>query len=129
MNIVKKYSALMNQSVFETNSEFYSQQDLTTFQQMYNLPLQKAKDIGGFQIPVCPTGACNEGNLDIQYIMGVAQLSASYYWYVGTASPFLDWILVAASEKYPPAVNSISWGAVEQVLTHCFLGYSIASYI
>lgn len=119
-NVVRKASAKLNQSVFETNMEYYSQQDLTAFQQMYNLPLQTARDIGGYEVPVCPSNACNEGNLDIQYLMGVAQLTTTYYWYVGSASPFLDWIIACASEKYPPQVNSISWGAIEQVIVSCY---------
>ena len=48
--------------------------------------------------------------------MGMAQLTSTIYWYVGSGSPFLEWILAVAKEKYPPAVNSISWGSVEQVL-------------
>lgn len=113
--------------MFETSNEFFSQQDLTSFQQLYNLPPQTAVVKNGNQISVCGEGACNEGNLDIQYLMGVAQLSATIYWYVGTASPFLDWITAVANEKYPPAVNSISWGAVEQVNTFILIFFLLHS--
>ena len=41
-----KGSVLLNQSVFETNGECYSPNDLTQFQTMFNLPLQPAIDIG-----------------------------------------------------------------------------------
>ena len=56
-----------------------------------------------------------EGNLDMQYIMGVAQNVASLYWYIGDNNPFLAWILDVAASTSPPQVNSISWGSVEAV--------------
>lgn len=65
----------MNQSVFETSSESFSQSDLATFQNTYSLTKQRAIDVGGFEISSCTVNTCGEGNLDIQYIMGVAQVT------------------------------------------------------
>jgi hypothetical protein len=59
------------QAVFETASEQYSQSDLTAFQQNYNITQQTAEDVNGFETDDCSasSGNCDEGNLDIQYIM------------------------------------------------------------
>lgn len=68
----------LNQSVFETANEYFSQSDLTQFQSSNGLTQQKAIDIGGFETSTCSTTGtgkdCFEGNLDIQYIMGISQV-------------------------------------------------------
>lgn len=102
----------LSQSVFETNSESFSQNDLNIFQQNFGLPQQKAVDYNGFNVTTCGTN-CYEGNLDIQYIMGVAQQTTSIYWYVAGDNPFLSYITSIASLRNPPLVNSISWGGQE----------------
>ncbi len=58
-----------------------------------------------------------EGNLDIQYIMGMAQETVSIYWWVTEEDedPFLGWITAVADEPNSPQVNSVSWGGEEQV--------------
>jgi hypothetical protein len=113
-------SAVQNQSVFETSNEYFSPSDLTTFQNSYDLTVQSAISIGGHSTTKACTGSvdCSEGNLDIQYIMGVAQVTSSIYWYVPstfTSDPFVDWITDVAEEANPPQSNSISWGANELV--------------
>lgn len=98
---------------------YFSPGDLTQFQSNYNLPLQPAVDIGGYVTAACSSSGsgaqCNEGNLDIQYIMGVAQKTVSVYWYVGGTDPFTSWITDVANTPNPPLSNSVSWGAIEQV--------------
>eukprot|EP01036_Dinobryon_divergens_P027015 gene27015-35722_t len=123
-------SSRMSQSVFETNSEYYSPSDLTLFQQQYGLTVQAAVPYNGHNTsqPCSLTGgspSCTEGNLDIQYIMGMAQVSTSIYWYTSSASsstydPFTTWILAVAADPNPPQSNSLSWGAYE---------YSVSSSI
>ena len=115
-------SASLSQSVFETSTEYFSTQDLTSFQQTYGLTVQSAQQIGGHQLTTCPTNSntedCYEGNLDIQYIMGVAQMTTSIYWWVTDSSstdPFLAWITAVADETNPPKSNSMSWGSVEEL--------------
>ncbi len=72
-------SAAQNQSVFETSNEFYSAKDLKLFQQYYGLTVQPAISIGGHMNDSCSTtgkgNSCFEGNLDVQYIMGIAQVN------------------------------------------------------
>lgn len=102
-----------SQSVFETSGQNYSPNDLEIFQDEFNLEIQPAKTYNGHNVSYCGQ-TCFEGNLDIQYIMGVAQYTTSIYWYVPASNnQFLVWILDVASESSPPLVNSISWGSLE----------------
>lgn len=107
-----------NQSVFETLSEYFSPQDLSQFQSSYGLTQQQPLSIGNHSVANCsqPGVSCLEGNLDIQYLMGVAQETSSIFWWVDASTdPFVAWITAVADEDYPPKVNSISWGSIEQV--------------
>jgi tripeptidyl-peptidase-1 len=109
-------SPFLNQSIFETDDESFSQNDLRDFQDEYGLTVQEARVIGGHESDHCTATACGEGNLDIQYIMGMAQRTASIYWYVPVdGDPFITWILDVAADPYPPQSNSISWGEIEQL--------------
>ena len=103
-----------SQSVFETQGQNYSPNDLTVFQNQFNLVKQAALTVNGHNVSICGS-TCYEGNLDLQYIMGVSQLTTTVYWYMsGATNAFLAWILDVAAESNPPLVNSISWGSVEQ---------------
>lgn len=115
-NVVSDSSISFEQAVFETNQESFSQADLITFQNTYGLTLQAAEAPFGYDVSssdCATTASCSEGNLDIQYIMGVAQNVATVFWYTGGSNPFLTWILDVASDPNPPLANSISWGAIE----------------
>ena len=105
------------QTVFETQQQYYSDADLLTFQSKYDLTIQAVNNIGGFETSSCGTGSinCQEGNLDVQYIMGIAQNIHTIYWYNGDNSdPFLAYITAIANQYNPPTVHSISWGSIEQ---------------
>jgi tripeptidyl-peptidase-1 len=136
-------SALLNQSVFETSDEHFSADDLDIFQSHYGLTRQPAVSIGNSESSTgCAVGSiagdsCYEGNLDIQYMMGVAQRTSSLFWYVdssGSSDPFVAWITDVADESNPPRSNSISWGSTEQVgslttFVHfmlCFLSHTFS---
>ena len=110
-----KGSSLQQQSVFETSAEFYSPSDLTLFQQNNHLPKQTALHPFGYNTTDCNSNDCYEGNLDIQFMMGVSPGTVAVYWYNGGEDPFVDWITDVANSANPPLVNSISWGSVEQV--------------
>ena len=106
-----------NQSVFETSNEFFSQQDLQSFQLTQGLTVQPAIDHDGHETSSCSTTGrtpnCFEGNLDIQYLMGVAQVTPTIYYYVDALDPFLAFVLELLDSSSPPLVNSISWGSSE----------------
>ncbi len=115
-------TASYSQSVFETAEEYFSPNDLKQFQKTYGLTKQAAQDIGGYSTSSCSTSGspndCYEGNLDVQYIMGISQVTTSIYWYVddsGSTDPFVAWITDVADSSDPPKSNSISWGADEFV--------------
>ena len=108
----------MSQSVFATDNEYFSPQDLSTFQERNGLLPHDAAAPYGHSTTDCILNSCTEGNLDMQYIMGVAQQIATTYWYVqntSTSNPFVDWVISVANTPLPPFVNSMSWGAIEQV--------------
>jgi hypothetical protein len=117
-------SKKVNQSVFETDNEYYSQSDLTSFQERNGLVLQSPHAINGQETSTCspspsPSSSsfpCNEGDLDLEYIMGMAQRTATIYWWVeDSGDPFFNWIKDVSETPYPPKSNSISWGSTEQV--------------
>ena len=71
-------SNTLSQSVFQTNDQYFSPQDLTVFQQLNGVTLQAAELVGGYETSTCSlTGDngnnCFEANLDTQYIMGISQ--------------------------------------------------------
>eukprot|EP00600_Ochromonadales_sp_CCMP1393_P002009 CAMPEP_0174989614 /NCGR_PEP_ID=MMETSP0004_2-20121128/20831_1 /TAXON_ID=420556 /ORGANISM="Ochromonas sp., Strain CCMP1393" /LENGTH=658 /DNA_ID=CAMNT_0016243065 /DNA_START=318 /DNA_END=2294 /DNA_ORIENTATION=+ len=105
----------MQQAVFETSTMHFSPSDLTQFQQNYGLPEQSCEDPQDRAANICTFTTCGEGNLDVQYIMGIAQQTATIFWYVGGADPFTHWITEVANTANPPLVNSMSWGSTESL--------------
>jgi len=67
---------------------------------------------------------CGEANLDVQFIMGVAQGAPTWFWVIDPNSqdPFLDWVIALAATKNPPLVHSISYGGIvtEEPLANVF---------
>ena len=122
-----KGSSNQSQGVFETDHKKFSQNDLNLFQRTFGLTVQPAIDKYGFsntdtcystKYPDLNNPDCYEGNLDLQYIMGISQNTKTYYWYqsYNNVDPYLNWITTMANEPNPPQSNSISWGTIEQVL-------------
>ncbi len=109
-----------SQAVFESLEQYYSPADLTQFQQTYNLPVEAVyADVGGYvsdQECLDDANNCVEANLDVEYLMAVAQNTPTTYWYDGASDSFLDWIKAVASTENPPLVHSISYGAIENSL-------------
>jgi tripeptidyl-peptidase-1 len=124
-------NSTQNMSVFETDEVYFSQADLHTFQTTFSLTEQSAIDIGGGAVAesVCSINAnnsCGEGNLDIQYIMGMSQVNGGIYWYNNyNSSDFGDslvaWITAVADDPNPPVVSSMSYGTPEQLLAASIL--------
>jgi tripeptidyl-peptidase-1 len=102
-----------SQSVFESINQYYSPADLTQFQDKYSIPEDAVDEvIGGHEDDSkCKlANNCAEANLDVQYIMAVAQNVPTTYWY---SDNFLEWIFDVADDTTPPLVHSISYGSVE----------------
>lgn len=63
---------------------------------------------------ISPTGA--EANLDVQYMIALAQNVPMTYYYDAAADSFLDWITAIANEANPILINSVSYGSTESAL-------------
>lgn len=113
-------SPLASQSLFESLGQYYSPNDLSTFEKNYNLPQQPVDfDIGGYVSDdqcVADANNCAEANLDVQYLIAVSQNTPTTYWYEDAQDSFLAWIKEVAATENPPLVHSISYGAVEPEL-------------
>jgi subtilase family serine protease len=107
-------SAEVSQGVYETNNEWFSPADLAAFQSFMGLPNQPvATNIGGHSSDaVCRLhpDLCDEGNFDLQYLMGVSQVTPTTYYYINEVHFMLDWLTAMASSPSPPKVLSVSWG-------------------
>ena len=73
-----KGSETLTQSVFETSEQYFNPADIKQFQEQYGLTVTAPIPIGGHTTSSCSTQAgtgndCFEANLDIEYIMGIAQ--------------------------------------------------------
>lgn len=123
-NLLKNLaSSSLGQAVFETNDENFEQSDLTQFQKTYGLTQQAALVQGTTATTSgCTTSTCGEGSLDIQYIMGVAQVAPSTFWYVpSSGDPFITFLMQVADSSDPPTTLSISWGAYEDQVSSSYL--------
>jgi tripeptidyl-peptidase-1 len=93
------------------------------FQTTFGLPQQAAKtnQFGDFSSD-CSYGLCYEGNLDVQYIMGIAQnVETTYDYELTDQYDFLsNWIMSVSNTATPANVYSISWGMMEVFLSTSF---------
>eukprot|EP01040_Poterioochromonas_malhamensis_P002533 gene2533-2694_t len=115
-----KGNSKASQAVYESLEQYYSPNDLAQFEKTYGIPSQAvAYDIGGYESDsqcVQNSNNCAEANLDVQYLIAVAQGVPTTYWYDGATDAFLDWIQQVADTENPPLVHSISYGAIETSL-------------
>ena len=99
--------------------QYFSPNDLATFQSIYNLVRQPAliNDVS-HSTNSCSGGNCNEGNLDLQYLMGMAQSVPTMYYHQSNnaGNVFVNWIRTVSTQNPVPTVNSISWGSIETSL-------------
>ncbi|RYH30768.1 hypothetical protein EON65_04265 [archaeon] len=105
------------QAIFSTIGQTLSISDLNKFQRLFDLTEENiAQNIGGF----VESGACSnvddciEANLDMQYIMAVAQnMSNTFYYWDGTNDPWLSWLLEVGDMSDPPSIFSISYASYD----------------
>ena len=114
-------STKATQSLFESLGQSYSPTDLTQFQTTYKLPSDPLDTVIGPNTPTDCTknpNNCAEANLDVQYIMAVAQLAPTTYWSEANSlgDIFYKWIVEVADYSNPPLVHSISYGSIEDEL-------------
>eukprot|EP01105_Mastigella_eilhardi_P002488 TRINITY_DN130_c0_g1_i2.p1 TRINITY_DN130_c0_g1~~TRINITY_DN130_c0_g1_i2.p1 ORF type:complete len:592 (-),score=153.93 TRINITY_DN130_c0_g1_i2:45-1784(-) len=118
-------SKLSTQSLFETLGQSYSPSDLSEFEKQYDIPSQDCVTVIGPNTPAdCKTSPddCTEANLDVQYIIAVAQGAPTTYWSISKiydySDPFLQWALDVEAAENPPYVHSISYDGDENANDH-----------
>ena len=103
------------QSVFATRDESYSQLDLYRFQKFFELPLQSVDQLNDPRAKSpqwCKdTGLCQEGNLDLQYIMGIGKSPTKFGYSDFEMGMYLRDVFDSGK---PPLVISISYGLEEK---------------
>eukprot|EP01036_Dinobryon_divergens_P030826 gene30826-40129_t len=114
----------VSQAVYETNYEGYSPSDLTMFQNTFGLPLQSPIELSSFfKYHNCTYRDCFQGNLDLQYIMGIAQnVDTTYYYSPIDQYDFLsNWITSVSNTATPANVYSIGWSTDELYVSKSFM--------
>jgi len=119
-------NSLVSQGVYETLNQWFSPSDLTVFENFMGIANQKvAVTIGGHSsdtaCQVQGSDNCAEGNLDVQYMIGVSQVTPTTYYYSTDTQFMLDWLLSVAAMTSPPLVLSVSWGEPESDITASYL--------
>jgi len=106
------------QSVYENLAQSYAPSDLQLFQQTFNIAVNPiANVIGPNNATDCQFNVddCGEAELDVEYIMGVAQNSPTWFWSIADSDnfPFLDWLIAVGNTNGAPQVHSVSYGDIE----------------
>lgn len=118
-------SQATSQAIYASLDQTLSPSDLSFFQSNFNLPQEAiAAEVGGRVADdacVPDVNNCIEANLDVQYIMAVAQNVPTTYYYWTGADPWLDWITTVADMADPPHVFSISYGSPEAQFQNSYL--------
>lgn len=115
-------SNLASHAVYETIGQSFSPSDLLLFQKTFGLSQQAVTTvIGGNSSNLACTkdhgNNCIEANLDVQYLMAIAQNVPTTYYYWGGSDFMNDWLTAVSKMKSPPKVFSISYGADEDQIT------------
>jgi tripeptidyl-peptidase-1 len=109
-------STKASQSLFEALSQSFTPSDLTAFQQNFNLPQYAVSKVIGPNSPSeCSSNPnnCAEANLDVQWILSVAQKTTTWYWSIpGSGDIFTEWSAAVAGNSDAPYVHSISYGSI-----------------
>lgn len=120
-------NSLTSQALYESLEEDYSPSDLTGFQNQFKLLVQPIEgDYGGYNSSdycINPPlgGGCGEANLDVQYIMAVAQNIPTYYYYDNSTDFLITWAFNILNMENPPLVTSISYSGYESDFSQEYL--------
>eukprot|EP01041_Mallomonas_annulata_P004174 gene4174-8296_t len=110
-------NSLLTQNIYSSLNQYFSASDLARFQSKYGIPLHAVdydpdRRNSDFVCSVSP-GNCVESNLDLQYLMAIAQNIPTRIDYDDSPAFLLDWAYNMANTDNPPLVHSISYGAME----------------
>jgi tripeptidyl-peptidase-1 len=97
--------------------QYFVPLDIQEFQANFSIIANPVANVVGNNDPTqCSNiNNCAEAELDIQYLLAMAQSSQLTFWSINPQSqtPFLDWIMMVSAMSSPPSVHSISYGEVE----------------
>ena len=99
-----------SQAVYQSLTQYYSPTDLAQFQNQFNKPSSPVINIGNRnKDAACMANPadCGEGNLDIQYIMAISQVSPTTFFWVDPSRSFASFLSQVSSMAAPPLVISI----------------------
>lgn len=109
------------QAAFETNDQVFSPQDLTTFQKVLKLPIRAVTETIGNKTVTskwCKANGytvCAESNIDMMYMLAVADTPTIIYYTTERMSWFL--VTVLYSPRPPPLVISMSYSIEERYIS------------
>jgi tripeptidyl-peptidase I len=106
-------SSRSTQAAYANGEQYFSPDDLEKFQRVVTgQPFQPAIVASGFTSNKI-TDDSAEGNLDMQWLIGLSPGSPSTFWHYESTVGF--WCRTIAGLKEPPFVLSVSYGSVESV--------------
>ena len=109
------------QAAYETVEQLFSEGDLTQFQKTFKLPIRAINASYGGHLATpefCKASGysiCAEGNLDIMYMLSIAD-TPTIHWYSDLPMAWFLYDIVYAP-KTPPLVISMSYGSEERYLS------------
>lgn len=116
---------LTTQAIYGNLHQAVSPLDLSLFQTAFDLPQYSVTAGQGDHVRDDACGSsisnCMEANLDVQYIMAIAQNTPTVYFYWTGDDVWLDWITTVANLDSPPDVFSISYGSYEFFMSPAYL--------
>lgn len=98
------------QTIFASNGQYFSPNDMAAFQTRAGLPLNAVTPLNGHSSDnkcVEDLVNCYESNLDLQYISAMSPSSPTTHRY--TDGDFTSWLVSVASDRNPSRVLSLSY--------------------
>lgn len=114
-----------SQGIYAALGQYLSPSDLTAFQQYFNLPQRGISYSYGDHVADGQCGSnsedCMEANLDVQYIMAVAQyVSTTFYYWDDSQDFMVGWMKSVSSIDNLAQIYSISYGADETAVSSSY---------
>jgi tripeptidyl-peptidase I len=108
------------QAVYEGFYQYFSPEDVTAFQNEFNLPRQAVnRSIGNFSTSQawCANnlGSCVEGNLDLQYMIAISNSPTTYYY--TSLDSMAMWLQSFVNSINPPLIVSMSYTRDENYIS------------
>jgi subtilase family serine protease len=126
-----KGRADLSQAVYATGGQQFSPADLNTWQRYFGMtPNDVSVVVGGHNSSsACLDDAvpCSEANSNVQYLMGISQVTPTWFWY-DSNNDIRRWIIRVSALSNPPKVISISYGSFESDLISA-VGSYLSTYV